>query len=135
VSRGSPGAGEDAQRLGGYTLLLAAGTGSVLAAKAPHRWGRPGGALVIAGLSMLLTRDTIMIASGLPGRLRAVPRTLLVIEALGAAAAIGAGAGPWLLSHRPLSVAERTATALTTATFAIHTLRQAIYLSPGHGRR
>ena len=137
MNRRTPGAGNDARRLGGYALLLAAGTGTVMATKAPHRWGRPGGALVITGLSVLLTRDTIMIASGLPGRLRPVPRTLLILEAVGAAAAIAAGARPWLQPHQPqpISIADRTATGLTTTTFAIHTLRQAIYLSPGQGRR
>ena len=84
----------------------------------------------------LLTRDTIMIASGLPGRLRPLPRCLLALEALAAAAAVAAGVRPWLqLQPRPLGVADRTATALTTTTFAIHTLRQAIYLSPGQGRQ
>ena len=136
MNRRTPDAGNHAQRPGGYALLLAAGTGTVLAAKAPHRWGRRGGALVITGLSVLLTRDTIMIASGLPGRLRPLPRSLLALEALAAAAAVAAGVRPWLqLQPRPLGVADRTATALTTTTFAIHTLRQAIYLSPGQGRQ
>jgi len=137
VNRPTSGAGNHARRPSGYSLLLAAGTGTVMAAKAPHRWGRPGGALAIAGLSVLLTRDTLMITSGLPGRLRAVPRSLLVLEAVGATAAITAGARPWLQPHQPqpLSIADRTATALTTTTFAIHTLREAIYLSPGQGRR
>jgi hypothetical protein len=59
----------NAERASGYVLLVAATTGAALGAKAPQRWARAGGGLLLAGLSNLLARDVAMIASGTPTRL------------------------------------------------------------------
>lgn len=42
------------ERASGYVLLVAAVTGAALGAKAPQRWGRAGGGLLLAGLTALL---------------------------------------------------------------------------------
>jgi hypothetical protein len=56
----------NAERARRYVLLVAAVTGAALGAKAPQRWARAGGGLLLAGLSALLARDVAMIASGTP---------------------------------------------------------------------
>ena len=124
-------------RRAGYALLLASAAGTVLAPSAPLRWGRPGGALLVCGLAALLARDTTMIASGAVGHLQVAPRVLLVGWTISSAGAICLGAWPWLTSAPPKKPrqAVRIAGVLATGTFAIHTARQAIFLSPGHGLR
>jgi hypothetical protein len=124
------------ERAGGYVLLVAAVTGAVLGPKAPQRWGRAGGGLLLAGLSALLARDIAMVASGTPRRLRPLPRALLFAETVCAAMGIALGARPWLMADPPQPVAPtgRAGSGLATATFTIHAIRQVIYLSPGQGR-
>jgi hypothetical protein len=126
----------NAERASGYVLLVAAAAGAVLGAKAPQRWGRAGGGLLLAGLSALLARDVAMIASGTPGRLRTLPRVLLFAETVCAGMGIAVGARPWLMADPPQPVAVRglAGSGLATATFTIHAVRQVIYLSPGQGR-
>ena len=117
-------------------MLAAAVTGAFLGAKAPHRWGRPGGALLVGGLSILLVRDTTMIASGSLSRLQLLPAGLLLAETATATAGIALGAGAWLAANEPaLGTPTERGSQLATLTFAIHALRQVIYLSPGQGRR
>ena len=86
----------NAERASGYVLLVAAVTGAALGAKAPQRWGRAGGGLLLAGLSALLARDVAMIASGTPRRLRSLPRALLLAETVCAGMGIAVGAQAWL---------------------------------------
>ena len=126
----------NAERASGYVLLVAAVTGAALGAKAPQRWGRAGGGLLLAGLSALLARDVAMIASGTPRRLRPLPRALLFAETVCAGMGIAVGAQTWLVADRPQPVAltGRARSGLATATFTIHAIRQVIYLSPGQGR-
>ncbi len=146
----------DWARIGGYALLAGAGGGVIAAVIAPRQWGRPGSVALVGGLSVLAARDTAMIASGTLGRLQVLPRYLMIAELLSAGAAISLGTGPWLLKPDPRhsgsgneaaskvsataqvatsDAAARSATMLAAATFAIHMLRQAIYLTPGQGRR
>jgi hypothetical protein len=137
MTHGARVSGKRRQRLGGLVLLAAAGAGTVLAGKATLSQGKRGRALFVTGLGVLLVRDTTMIASGSVGRLRTLPAALLVIEPICAGAAITCQMRPRLRAERsPLEPgADRVATRLTTATFAIHTARQAIYLLAGQGRR
>ena len=122
--------------MSGAALLAAAVTGALLGAKAPHRWGRPGGALLVGGLSILLVRDTTMIASGSLSRLQLLPAGLLLAETATATAGIALGAGAWLAANEPdLGTSTERGSQLATLTCAIHALRQVIYLSPGQGRR
>ena len=125
-----------AERASGYVLLVAAVTGAALATKAPQRWGRAGGGLLLAGLSALLARDVAMIASGTPRRLRSLPRALLFAETVSAGIGIAAGARPWLMADppQPVALTGLAGSRLATATFTIHAVRQLIFLSPGQGR-
>jgi len=91
----------NAERAGGYVLLVAAVTGAALGAKAPHRWGRAGGCLLLAGLSALLARDVAMISSGTLRGLRPLSRVLLFAETVSAGMGIAVGARPWLLADPP----------------------------------
>ncbi len=122
----------DVARIGGWALLLSAGAGAVASVLAPRRWGRAGGAAVAGGLSILAARDTVMIASGALPRLRVVPRALLVAEPACASAGIVLGGRAWLGGRAP---ASGPATLLAVATFAIHAVREAVYLTPGQGRQ
>ena len=126
----------DVARFGGYALLVSAGAGVVASVLAPRRWGRVGGECVIGGLCILAARDTAMIASGSPRRLQVIPGVLLVAEPVCASAGIALGGKAWFdedgVGRGPL---KRLATILAVTSFAIHAIRQAIYLTPGHGRR
>jgi hypothetical protein len=126
----------NAERASGYVLLVAAVTGAALGAKAPQRWGRAGGGLLLAGLSALLARDVAMIASGALRRLRPLPKVLLFAETMSAGIGIAVGARPWLMADppQPVALTGRAGSGLATATLTIHAIRQLIYLSPGIGR-
>ena len=125
------------ERWAGYALLAAAAAGIAEGGHAPKRWGPRGGAALIAGLAILVVRDGAMVSAGSLRRLRPVPAGLLVAEVVTASSAIAAGARPWLMAKPavPRSVPDRAGTHLATATFAIHAIRQLIYLSPDQGRR
>ena len=124
------------ERVSGAVLLAAAITGTLLGATAPQRWGRPGGALLVGGLSILLARDVTMIASGSLSRLQLLPAGLLLAETATASTGIALGAGPWLTADElDLGTPTGPGSQLATVTFAIHAVRQFIYLSPGQGRR
>ena len=126
----------NAERASGYVLLVAAVTGAALGAKAPQRWGRAGGGLLLAGLSALLARDVAMIASDTLRRLRPLPRVLLFAETVSAGMGIAVGARPWLMADppQPVALTGLAGSGLATATLTIHAIRQLIYLSPGQGR-
>jgi hypothetical protein len=121
--------------LGGYALLASAAAGPVASVVAPQRWGRAGGACVTGGLSALAVRDVAMIASGSLRRLRVVPGALLVAEPVCASAGIAFGARAWLGQDRAGAGLAGSAIMLAVTTLAIHAIRQAIYLTPGQGRR
>jgi len=114
----------------GAALLAASVAGVALAPLALRRLGRGGSLLVAAGCGALFARDVQMTLTGAPARLRPLPRLLLRTEV----PVSGSAAGAALLAcwqQRP-GVA-RVAAAAAAATFAVHAVREAIYLSPGHG--
>ncbi len=114
----------------GAALLAASVAGVALAPLALRRPGRGGSLLVAAGCGALFARDAQMTLTGAPARLRPLPRLLLRTEM----PVSGSAAGAALLAcwqQRP-GVA-RVAAATAAATFAVHAVREAIYLSPGHG--
>jgi hypothetical protein len=114
----------------GAALLAASVAGVALAPLALGRPGRGGSLLVAAGCGALFARDAQMTLTGAPARLRPLPRLLLRTEV----PVSGTAAGAALLAcwqQRP-GVA-RVAAAAAAATFAVHAVREAIYLSPGHG--
>jgi Polyketide cyclase / dehydrase and lipid transport len=114
----------------GAALLAASVAGVALAPLALRRPGRGGSLLVAAGCGALFARDAQMTLTGVPARLGPLPRLLLRTEV----PVSGSAAGAALLAcwqQRP-GVA-RVAAAAAAATFAVHAVREAIYLSPGHG--
>ena len=138
----------------GTVLLVASAAGAPLSLLALRHLGRWGRVLVASGCAVLFVRDTTMVASGTPGRLRSLPRALLVAEVATSATAVATGVWPWLQDpsttarrrHNPCRVSPlrrhapgRAAAALlgpaACATMAIHTTRFTIYLSPGLGLR
>ena len=125
----------------------------------PRRWG---GLAVAAGCGVLFVRDVTLVAAGAPARLRPLPRLLLFVEVGVAGVAAFAGLWASALKPIPrrqpagegvdsIAIAHaewqdrrstalrqalqvpRAATAAALATFVLHTAREAIYLSPGHG--
>jgi hypothetical protein len=71
-----------------------------------------------------------MTLAGAPARLRPLPRLLLRTEV----PVSGSAAGAALLACWPQRPGvARVAAAAAAATFAVHAVREAIYLSPGHG--
>ena len=64
----------------GTVLLVASAAGAPLSLLALRHLGRWGRVLVASGCAVLFVRDTTMVASGTPGRLRSLPRALLVAE-------------------------------------------------------
>ena len=137
----------NAQRTGAAGLLGAALLGIVAAPLIPRRYGRRGGLGVLGGVGVLLARDTQMVLADAPSRLKVLPRALLSIELGSAATATCLGLVAWLRpggrvraqgsTARPSGNATLAAAAGFTAalTFLLHTVRQAIYLAPGQGRR
>ena len=114
----------------GAALLAASVAGVALAPLALRRLGRGGSLLVAAGCGALFARDAQMMLTGAPARLRPLPRLLLRTEV----PVSGSAAGAALLAcwqQRPGMT--RVAAVAAAATFAVHAVREAIYLSPGHG--
>ena len=125
------------ERVSGPGLLVAAIFGVFLTTKAPQRWGRPGRALLLGGLSVLLARDVTMIASGSMTRLRPIPGLLLLAETATAGSSVALGLEPLIGVTRivPGGVPDDLGSKLAKLTFSIHALRQSIFLSPSNGLR
>ncbi len=178
-SPGGPGAGRiqagsgdsaairlPGQGWAGKVLLSLSVAGLPLVLFALRRSGRRGGLLVEAGCGVLFARDLTMAATGMPAKLRPVPRLLLLAEVGVSGVATLAGLPAWVRRSLPQTpppappsrrrapgaahrarpggeaaaaarrqAAVRVATVAAATTFALHTAREAIYLSPGHGRR
>lgn len=147
--------------LGRVLLSLSLG-GLPLVLLVLRRLGRRGGIIVACGCSVLFARGLAMVSSGVPARLRRLPRLLLLLEVVVSGTATFAGL--WAHAKAPAphppagddgdlthgievgeragdrapatrQAAARLATAAAAVTFVLHTAREAIYLSPGHGRR
>ena len=120
-----------------------------------RRSDRRGAQVVEVGCTILFARDLAMIVTGAPARLRPLPRVLLFTELATSSTAVAAGWRSWVC--RPVNDSARTKTAGTpatvhtrklpndsgvvrvrtiaaAATFVLHTVRQVIYVSAGHGR-
>ena len=114
----------------GAALLAASVAGVGVAPLALRRLGRGASLLVAAGCGALFARDVQMTLAGAPARLRPLPRLLLRTEV----PVSGSAAGAALLAcwqQRP--GVTRVAAAAAAATFAVHAVREAVYLSPEHG--
>lgn len=89
----------------------------------------------------LLVRDVVMIAAGMPDRLRRGPAILLWLEAAAGVAAIVTGLRPVLDAaalHRAVGqdrpdLGEYARRAAIGTLFGLHTVRFRIYLQPGSG--
>ena len=105
-------------------------------------WGVRGAALAEAVCAGLAIRDASLVASGAPGRLRAIPAALLHLELAAAVVAALAGLHPLLnagpagqASPAGAGTAEVVRRAAVATLFTLHTIRFGIYLRPGQGRR
>ncbi|HTQ89522.1 MAG TPA: hypothetical protein VMK84_08505 [Streptosporangiaceae bacterium] len=126
----------------GAAVLGLSACGYPLTQFAVRRWGVRGAAVAECACAGLAIRDTAMIASGVPRRLRAVPAALLRLELAAGVAAALAGLSPLLDARSADRPAPGTAPAADTVRraavatlFAVHTVRFAIYLRPDQGRR
>ena len=104
--------------------------------------------MVTAGCGTLFVRDVTLVVTGVPPRLKPLPRLLLFAEMATSATATMAGLWTWVVE--PLRDGEpvgaddsgdshngrgaRLATGASIATLALHSVRFAIYLGPGQGR-
>jgi len=136
-----PGAVIARRLAAGITLCLSA-CGYPATQYLIRRWGRAGAVMAGAAYAGLAIRDAAMIRGGAPGRLRPIPAALLRAELTVAVAACITGLGPLLASRPAGSAAPQRASTVENARrgavallFALHTVRFAIYLSPGRGRR
>ncbi len=126
------------------------------AAALPLSWfllrksGRRGALAVTGACAVLFTRDSTMVLTGAPRRLRPTPKVLLFVELVTSGIAVATGARALL----PPALAPRAAAATARqggetngtcstkrlqpnmiaaeVTFFLHTTRQAIYISLGH---
>ena len=131
----------EAKRLVGHGVLILSGLGFPLTQWTIQRLGRRGAVITVGVCAALLARDLLMIGSGVPGRLRTGPATLLYLEATSAAAAValGANVAEVVRANAPDRATPSARELLRRGTvgtlFGLHTLRFWIYLSPDQGRR
>jgi hypothetical protein len=123
----------------GVIVLGLSACGYPLTQLAVRRGGVPGAAVAETVCAGLAVRDMAMVAGGVPGRLRRVPAALLYLE-LGAGVVASAAGWRTMVSapsadQAPAAGAGKVRRAAVAALFALHTIRFAIYLSPGQGRR
>jgi hypothetical protein len=132
-------------------LLAFSVAGPALVVFLLRRRGRRGGLVVAAGCGVLVVRDAAMVATGVPARLRPVPRRVLFVEL--ATFGVATSAGLWACVRRPsigktaavegdsgatgsrAHAARRVATVAAAASFVLHTGRYAIHLSPSLDRQ
>jgi hypothetical protein len=124
----------------GLLVLTLSGLGFPLTQAVIAHWGRRG-ALVAEGVAVgLLARDTALVASGAPQRLKTLPRVLLWLELAAATASsllgLAAIARPkQQLEATPAGALEAMRRFAVGLLFGMHTWRFEIYLSPDSGRR
>jgi hypothetical protein len=130
------------KRTTGAVVLGLSACGYPLTQLVIRRWGVRGAVVAECVCAGLAVRDAAMVASGVPGRLRAVPAALLRLEL--AAGAVASLAGLRLLvrgqpadqiTSASTCAADTTRNAAMAALFALHTIRFGIYLRPDQGRR
>jgi hypothetical protein len=126
-------------------LLGLSATGLPMALLALWRLGRFGGLLLEVAIAALGVRAGTMIASGAGHRLRSVPHLLLFVETALDGLAVVTGFWAWVwqpfVRSTPKQSAEPAARTTPVAAGAwlaasvVHTVRMAIYVSPGRGLR
>jgi hypothetical protein len=133
---GVPERGDAMERAIGSIVLGLSACGYPLTQLVVRRWGVRGAAVAECVCAGLAIRDASMVASGVPGRLRSLPATLLRLElAVGVVASL-AGLHPLLSGRsagRPAAAAcaaETVRRAAVVTLFAVHTIRLGIYLRP-----
>ncbi|MGO9510744.1 MAG: hypothetical protein ACLPXZ_26745 [Mycobacterium sp.] len=130
-------------------LLVLSAAALPLAVLLLRRFDRWGALVVEAGCAILFARDLTMIVTGAKARLRPLPMVLLVAELVTSGTAVVAGwrsandsagtqtagtpTGVHSVKPPNDSPVARLRTIAAAATFALHTVRQAIYVSPGQG--
>jgi len=125
----------------GLSILALSACGYPLTEAVIRRFGRRGLALSGAACAALAARDASMVPGGVPDRLRLIPAALLWVELVTAGTAAGMSLGLLVASSMPgrraapPPAANRLRRAAVAALFTLHTIRFAIYLTPGHGRR
>ncbi len=124
----------------GAVVLGLSACGYPLTQLAVRHGGMRGAAVAELACAGLAIRDASMVASGVPGRLEAIPAALLRLEAAVGVLASLAGLHPLLSGRQDGRTASPSAGAAdnlrrvaVAALFALHTVRFAIYLSPGQG--
>lgn len=140
--RSRDGADAVLKRLVGRIVLGLSACGYPLTQMAIRRWGVRAAAGVESVCVGLAIRDALMVANGVPQRLRKLPAVLLHVElAVGVVASL-AGMRPLLNARSAdcessprISVAEVARRAAVATLFALHTVRFGIYLRPDRGRR
>jgi len=134
----------------GKLLLMLSLAGAPIILFVLRQFGRFGGPMVVAGCGTLFVRDLTMVTSGVPDRLKPLPRLLLFAEVSVSATATLTGLWAWTVMPLLGERAEhgrghgagesahgrvaRVATTTSVATLVLHTVRFTIYLSPGQGR-
>ena len=126
----------------GAVVLGLSACGYPLTQFAVRHGGRRGAALAELACAGLAIRDASMVASGVADRLEKVPAALLRLETAVGVVACLAGLRPVLTARQDgrtasprAGAADNLRPALVAALFALHTVRFAVYLSPGQGRR
>jgi len=126
----------------GSVLLGLSACGYPLTQLAVRHGGMRGAAVAELACGGLAIRDASMVASGVPDRMEEIPAALLHLEAAVGVLASIAGLHPLLSARRDgrtasprARAADNLRRAAVAASFALHTVRFAIYLSPGQGRR
>ncbi len=130
------------KRVIGSIVLGLSACGYPLTQLVVRRWGVRGAAVVECVCAGLAIRDASMVASGVPGRLRRFPASLLRVELAADVVASLAGLHSLLSARsavrsaaaRPCA-AETVRRAAVATLFAVHTIRFGIYLRPDQGRR
>ena len=130
------------RRSTGAVVLGLSACGYPLTQLAVRHGGMRGAAVAELACGGLAVRDASMVASGVPDRLEKVPAALLRLEAAVGVLASLAGLHPLLSARQDgrtaspqAAVADNLRRAAVAALFALHTVRFAINLGPGQGRR
>jgi hypothetical protein len=137
----------------GRLLLGVSAMGLPLTLVATRRMGRLGRLCAEVGYGILLARAVIMVAGGAPRRMKRLTALLLYLELLADANGFIAGLWAWVWSppRSPALAATtgesgrggsisaswpgRVALAAAAPIYLLHTIRLAIYASPGRGLR
>jgi len=126
----------------GEIVLWLSACGYPLTQLVIRRWGVRGAAAAESVCVGLAIRDAVMVARGVPDRLRWLPAMLLRLElAIGVVASLagltqllGARTGD-RASSAPVRDVDDARRAAVATLFAVHTVRFGIYLRPDRGRR